>query len=66
MRIDKVLESLKDELQMSVEGDVTSFLGIEFTHLSTGGVLMSQLGLIDGVLKATGLQDCNPDHTPAS
>ena len=27
---------------------------------------MSQLGLIDRILKATGLQECNPDHTPAS
>ena len=51
---------------MTVEGDVTSFLGIEFTCVNTGGIQMSQLRLIDRVLKATGLQDCNPAHTPAS
>ena len=61
-----MLESLKDELEMTVEGDVTSSLGIEFTCLTTGGIQMSQLGLIDRVLKVTGLQDCNRDHTPAS
>ena len=66
MRIDKVLESLKDKLEMTVEGDVTSFLGIEFTCHNTGGIQMSLLGLIDRVLKMTGLQDCNPDCTPAS
>ena len=58
-RIDKVLESRKDELEMTVEGDVTSFLSIEFTCLHTGGIQMSQLGLIERVTL------CNPDCTPA-
>ena len=65
-RIDKVLESLKDEFEMTVEGDVMAFLGIQFKRLSVGEIEMQQIGLIERVLKATGLQDCNPDKTPAS
>ena len=64
--IDKVLESLKDEFEMTVEGDVTAFLGIQFKRLSGREIEMQQIGLIERVLKATGLQDCNPDKTPTS
>ena len=65
-RINKGLESLKDEFEMTVEGDVMAFLGIQFKCLSDGEIKMQQIGLIERVLKATGLQDCNPDKTPAS
>ena len=65
-QIDKVLESLKDEFEMTVEGDVTAFLGIQFKCLSGREIKMQQIGLIERVLKATGLQDCNPDKTPTS
>ena len=65
-RIDKVLESHKDEFEMTVEGDVTAFLGIQFKRLSGREIEMQQTGLIERVLKATGLQDCNPDKMPAS
>ena len=47
MRIDHMLESLKHKLEMTIEGDVTSFLGIEFKHLASGAVQMLQLGLIE-------------------
>ena len=65
-QIDKVLESLKDEFEMTMEGDVTVFLGIQFKPLSGGEIEMQQSALIERVLKATGLQDCNPDKTPTS
>ena len=45
MQIDKVLELLKDELEMTVEGDIMVFLGIDFKCLPTGAVEMLQLGL---------------------
>ena len=40
---------------MTMEGDVTAFLGIQFKHLSGGEIEMQQIGLIERVLKATGL-----------
>ena len=64
--INKVLELLKDEFEMTREGDVAAFLGIQFKHLSGREIEMQQIGLIERVLKATGLQDCNPDKMPAS
>ena len=64
--IDKVLELLKDEFEMTVEGDVMAFLGIQFKHLSGGEIKMQQIGLVERVLKVTGLQDCSPDKTPTS
>ena len=51
---------------MTMEGDVMAFLGIQFKRLSGGEIEMQHIGLIEIVLKATGLQDCNPDKTPAS
>ena len=65
-RIHKVLDSLKDDLELTIEGDVSAFLGISFERLDDGQIKLQQLGLIDKVLKATGLQSCNPDKTPAS
>ena len=55
-QIDKMLELLKDEFEMTVEGDVTAFLGIQFKCLSGGEIKMQQIGLIKRVLKTTGLQ----------
>ena len=65
-RILKVLDSLKDDLELTVEGDVSAYLGIAFERLDDGQIKLKQLGLIERVLKATGLQECNPDKTPAS
>ena len=65
-RIGKVLESLKDEFEMTMEGDVTALLGIQFKRLSGREIEMQKIGLIERVLKVTGLQDCNPDKMPAS
>ena len=47
VQIDTMLEALKDELEMTVEGDVTTFLGIDFKHLPMGAVQTQQLGLIE-------------------
>ena len=61
-----MVESLKDKLEMTIEGDVTSYLGIEFKCLPSSAVQMLQLGLIERVLSTTGRQSCNLDHMPAS
>ena len=64
--IDKVLASLKDDFKLTIEGDIQTFLGIQFTRLQNGTIHLTQCGLIDHILKATGMQDSNPDQTPAS
>ena len=52
-------------MDLKVESrDVSAFLGIQFTrHGDT--IELKQLGLIDKIIEATGLQDCNPKSTPA-
>ena len=51
---------------MTVEGDVMSFLGIQFDQCSNSEIQLNQQGLIDWVLKATDMQECNPDKMPGS
>ena len=41
-----MLDLLKEELEMTIEGDVKSFLGIEFNHLLAGEVMILQHGLM--------------------
>jgi hypothetical protein len=45
---------------------VTEYLGINFLHLPDGGWKLTQTGLIDKVLKATGMEDCNTDASLTS
>ena len=59
--IDKVLDFLKDDFELSIEGNIQPFLGIQFTQLQNGSIQLTQHGLIDHILKATGMQDSNPD-----
>ena len=61
-----MLESLKDGLEMTAQGDVTIFLGIQINCLLSGEIQMQRTGLIKKELNAIGLQECNPDKTPAA
>ena len=46
-RINKVLDLLKEELEMTIEGDVKLFLSIKYNHLHAGEIMVLQHGLID-------------------
>ena len=65
-QIEKVLELLKDELEMTVEVDVTTFFGIQVNCLPSREIQMQQTGLIEKVLNATGLQEWLPDKSPTA
>jgi hypothetical protein len=53
-------------LEFTCEGTFTDFLGIKFVKDEvTNTVTLTQKGLIQKIIKATGLQDCNPNCTPA-
>ena len=73
---EKVLESeiqalgvSKDEQRHSFvlrnEGEVGNFLGIKIEKQAGSAFLLTQTGLIDKVIKATGMDDCNSVATPA-
>ena len=64
-KIDVMLKDLSKDLELTIEGDVSAFLGIQIEK-TAGGFKLTQPGLIKRVIEATGLQDANPDHTPAA
>ena len=64
--IHTLLNSLEDDFDLTLEGDIQTFLGIQFTHLQNGTIQLTQCGLIDQVLQATGMLDSNPDQSTTS
>ncbi|KAI2502758.1 hypothetical protein MHU86_11662 [Fragilaria crotonensis] len=65
--LDKLFQDLTDlGLEFTREGTFTDFLGIKFVKDEVANtVTLTQKGLIQKIIKATGLQDCNSNHTPA-
>ncbi len=65
--LDALIKQMKDDRKMdlTVEStDVSAFLGIQFTWKGDT-IELKQTGLIDKVLDATGMRDCNPAKVPA-
>ncbi|CAJ1969872.1 unnamed protein product [Cylindrotheca closterium] len=59
--IDKLIEELRElKFELKKEGDFNEFLGIKFDKRKDGSVKLTQTGLIDKVLEAAGMTDCNP------
>lgn len=65
---EKLVQDLKDlGFDLTAEGSFTSFLGIKFERDEANGTFtMTQPGLIDKIIEATGMKDCNPNKTPAA
>ena len=62
--IDLLIKSLRNAgFELTVEGSFSEFLGIKFTENSNGTITMTQKGLIDKIIKATGLEHCNLNWT---
>jgi Reverse transcriptase (RNA-dependent DNA polymerase)/Zinc knuckle len=61
---DKLVSDLRKlDFELTEEGSFTSFLGIKFNRTQSQ-ITMTQSGLINRIADATGLTDCNPNHTP--
>lgn len=66
-----ILDQFLAELQcqhfnLTIEGSLTEYLGIKFDHdKAAGTITMTQKGLIQKIIKATGLNNCHPNWTPA-
>jgi hypothetical protein len=59
------LRSLK--FDFTTEESITSYLGIKFEEDEANGSFdLTQPGLIDKVVEACGMEDCNPNKTPAA
>ena len=58
-KIDVMIENLAIDLELTQEGDLAAFLGIQISKSTENGSLkLTQEGLIKRVLQATGLEDC--------
>ena len=65
--LDKLINQMKHERKMDLKiesNDVSAFLGIQFTR-NGDTIELKQVGLIDKIIEATGLEDANPCKTPA-
>lgn len=66
--IDDFVQSLKEKgFQLTQEGSFSEFLGIKFEENNNNGTItLTQKGLIQKIIAATNMEDCNPNWTPAS
>ena len=68
-KIQKVIESLKEDYNLTDEGDLNEYLGIKVEKTSSGGLKLTQPTLIERILKAVGMTDKTKSkvrHTPAN
>ena len=67
-KIDAMIENLAIDLELTREGDLAAFLGIQINKSTENGSLKltQDEGLIKRVLQATGLEDCRASSTPAN
>jgi len=64
---DVFLKSMKDQgFELTMDGNISSFLGIKFEGPVNGCYNLTQPGLIDKILQATDMENCNPTYTPAT
>ena len=65
--IDALIQALEDKgFQLTQEGSFAEFLGIKFEQADENEYRLTQRGLIDKVVAATGLQNCRPNLLPCS
>ena len=65
--VDKLIENLqKMGFELTRDGTFSEYLGIMYTTLDDGSINMTQQGLIQKIMDATGMQDCNPNRTPST
>jgi hypothetical protein len=66
--IDTLLANLRAKgFEMTRESSFEEFLGIKFTKDDeTGTITLTQKGLINKIIEATGMENCNPNWVPAA
>ena len=65
--IDKLIHMLQQKgFDLTREGSFAEFLGIKFEQADKDEYRLTQRGLIDKIVSATGLQDCKPNLLPCT
>lgn len=64
--VDSVVKDLRaNGFEMTVEGTLEEFLGIQIARNADKSFTLTQPGLINKILKAANMEDCNPNVIPA-
>ena len=64
--IDDFIAKLRERgFELTQEESFSEYLGIKFSKHDDGSLEMTQKGLIEKILKTAGMENCNPNHTPA-
>ena len=65
--LDRLVADLKTDSDLTDEGELAAFLGIQVTRdATTKRFTLTQTGLTDRIIAALGLQDANPNWTPTA
>ena len=66
--LQQLLQNLKNmSLEFTREGTLRAFLGIKFERDPVNNIIsLTQKGLIQKIIAATGMEDCNPNWVPTS
>ena len=65
-KITTMINSLKTEFELTDEGDLATYLGVQIDrNTDTNTFTLTQTGLINRTLEATGMTDCNTVWCPA-
>jgi hypothetical protein len=62
----QLMKELSAEFTLTDEGSLADYLGIHVETLSDGRFEVMQTGLIDKIVDAVGLLDCNPSDMPTA
>ena len=61
-----MIANLGKEFKLTMEKEISRFLGIQIDELEDGSLFLTQTALIDRILRTCFMQDCNAKDTPAS
>ena len=65
--VDQLITSLENKgFALTLEGSFAEYLGIQYEQLSNDQILMSQTGLIQKIVDAASMSECNPNKTPVT
>jgi hypothetical protein len=60
--LDSLIASLKSEFDLTSDGDVGTFLGVDIQHTTKGLLVLVQTGLIDKLISICGLKSESNQH----
>ena len=65
--VDTLVQQLKDMgFSLTLEGSFSEYLGIQYVWDNNKTMTMTQQGLIQKIIEATGMENCNPNKTPCT